>query len=563
MEQNRTFAVFLGQNKNDSASGFVVENDFFIALEIEDTDAQNQIKTTTADLQEVLKTKTISTTTELKQIAELFLQNYRLSSLAIGYFSKNHIYTFSQNAAVLLLRQNRLYLASQENQALSGNYNFQDCFLLGTKSIAPLLTKTPNKPLTQKEPKALIDEFKTQHSPNYGVLLIVQITHEPNIDKPVPTIPHSQSRPFLLKKTTLSKTKWIKLIGIGFILLLILWQGFVFLNQTLNQQRAKIFNQRLLTLSGNYEQLKKKLQKNPISAVEQINNLNQQLDQFISRYPTKTEEYHQLKQKIKALSSTYGSAQVSKETVFFDLALINKQATADYLSLTENYATLLDKKNQRVYLVNITDKNIQDFGFKKDLRPTLATEYNQTAYLFDVQKGVYKEEDEKFINIIKPESNWGKIVDLKIFNNNIYLLSSDKDEIFKFTPTENGYSSALSYFQAGQSLDLQAARNLSIDFSVYLLANRIYKFTSGTNENFHNPAQLDFQGITQIYKNPKTKFIYLLDQAESRIIALNENGEIVKSIFNPLLVNCRYFGVFQDEIIIFLHQNKLFKLDNF
>lgn len=566
MEQGRTFAVFLGQNTDRLASGFVVENGFCAVLEIEATQPDSRLRTITDTLQETLKSEFISSAVELKQFAHSFFQEYKLSSLAIGCFYKKQLFTFSKNAAVLLLRQKQLYLASQEDRALSGSFDHYDHFLFATNTVAPLLTKKPIKPFTHQEPKTIIDEFKTQLSPDKGALLVIQTIIEPtlpNKPEPILTLPKTQSSSLINRIQTMIQLKWVKPVGIGLVLLIILWQGFVFINQVVNKQRNKAFSQQLSSLSQDYVQLEKKLQKNPTSAAVQINDFNKQLDQLISRYPTKTEEYDQLKQKLKTLTTAYGNAQLTKEEVFFDLSLIDEKATANYLDLTQEFVTLLDSKNKQVYLINIVNKNVQELSFKKELQPTLATEYNKQAYLFDQKSGIYKEASGEFSNIAKANKSWGKIIDLDVFNGNVYLLSQDKDEIFKFTPTENGYSSALSYFQSGQSLNLQNAKNISIDFSVYLLSNQVYKFTAGSKDGFNNPPQLDYQNMTQIYKNAKTNFIYLLDKTGSRIVALNEEGKIIKSIFNPLLSECNQFGVYQDELIIFLRQNKLYKLDNF
>ena len=580
MDTNKTFAVYLGHNNDTFSTGFVVENDCFAVLEIKDKDAEAKLRLTTEDLRNVLKDEFITTPFELKKLAETFIEKHKLNSLAIGCFYKDQLINYSLKAAVLLLRQGRLYYASEENTALVGKFASQDLFLFCDKNITQLLIPKPATIPSSKEPKIFIEEFKNKYSPEQGVLLVVKtvVDNQPAQETKEPEITFPEAEPVvsssLLNKPTLgfkiteilknfSNYKWLKLAVFGLVLLLILVPSYFTINRFLAERRVSAFNSQLAQLQQNYSQLEKDLQKNPTQAVKQIEVLKTELSTLASRYPTQNKKTDQLKQKLNILAKNYGNAQITKEEVFFDLSLISKQAAASYLDVTEEYLSLLDTKNKQVYLINIQNKKVQEISYNRNLNAKLVTEYNQSAYLYDPKQGIYKEDNDQFKKIISQDKQWGTIIDLDVFNSNIYLLSQTKDEIFKFTPTEDGYSSKLSYFQSGQSLDLEKAKNMCIDFSIYLLGEKIYKYTAGSFDDFNNPPQLNYQNLTQLYKNPKTDFIYLLDKGSSRVVALNKDGKIIKSIFNPLLKTTDYFGVYQDELIIFLRQNKLYKLDNF
>lgn len=575
MAKDRTFAVFLGKDTQKSAAGFVVENDFFAVLETETENANNDLRLATEALSEILKTEVIVSANELKQIIEPFFQKHKLKSIALGYFHKEQLFTYVIQATVFLLRQKQLYLASQEKEPLSGQIKKNDHFLFCSKTTAKLVSQKPVLVFQEQEPKLLIEEFKKQHSPEKGALLVVQTQYEPTPTMVFETLPSQESSSLVpnqhkinlpnLKNRlpVLLNSKWLKLAGLILILSLVLWQVIILLNRSLTNRREQVFKQKLAVLSQDFTELEKELQKNPTKAVTQIKTLNEELSLLLADYKIQSSQANQLKQKINNLTKTYGNAQVTKEGLFFDLSLIDNKAEASFLDVTTNSLVLLDSKNKRLYSVNIENKKVREVLFAKNSQPVLATEYDETFYAYDPKTGIYKENNNQLENIVKADKALGQIIDLDVFNSNIYLLSQDKDEIFKFTPVEGGYSSKLSYFQAGQSLNLAEAKNMSIDFSIYLLTSKIYQFTGGAKEQFNNPEQLDDQTLAKIYKNSDTSFIYLLDKKNSRVIALNKEGKIIKSIFNPLLSDCDYFGVYQDELIIFLRQNKLYKLDNF
>ena len=46
----------------------------------------------------------------------------------------------------------------------------------------------------------------------------------------------------------------------------------------------------------------------------------------------------------------------------------------------------------------------------------------------------------KPVRIIEDDSEWGNIIDLNVYNGNIYLLDSEKDEVYKYLVAEKGYS---------------------------------------------------------------------------------------------------------------------------
>lgn len=558
MGLEKTFAVYLGQNTDNYAAGFVVEDGFFCVLEIETTEAENKLRLITETIRDSLREQEFDTLPSLEQFGQHLIKEHKLTSLAIIHLKQKQILTYTHNGLLLLLRQEKLYTASQDGKALTGRFENLDNFFVASSGLMSLLTKEPTQELKETEPKDLIEEVKKIFSPDKGALLVVQtLATEP---KPVesPDLPTTKNW-----QMPSVKSKWIKIGLLAIVLLLISVQAFGFINQSLSKRRQAVLTQKLNVLNEQFQQLQKDLQTKPTQAVKQIETLKDETNKLIDRYPDQSEQIRPLSKKLSTLEKTYGNAQITEERLFFDLSLIDKKARADYLDMTPEYLSVLDNQNKKAYLININNKNVSEVSFPKINSADFVTEYNKILYLFDKDNGLYKQEDDQFVKIVNKDKTWGSIIDLDVFNSNIYLLSQIKDEIYKFTPAEDGYSSKLSYFQSGQSLDLAAVKNMSIDFSVFLLGNKVYKYTAGSLDDFKTLSQLDYAQMKQVYKNSDTDYLYLLDSDNSRVVAINQDGQLIKSIFNPKLKDCRYFGVYQDEMIIFLRQNKLYKLDNF
>ncbi len=561
---DKTFAVYLGQNTQNFAAGFVVEDGFFCVLEIETNEAENQLRLITETVRDSLKDQQFATLQDLERFGQSLIKEHKLTSLTIGFLKQGQILTFSQNGLLLLSRHQKLYAASQEGVALAGRFQNLDNFFCLSRSLLPFFTKKTDLKLKETEPKEIVEEIKKTFSPEAGALLVIQTL----LPEPEPVVAFAQTEtPILLSKQGWKipsfKTKWLKIAILAVVVLFVGIRAIAFINQSLSKRRTMVFNQKLSVLNKQFENLQKDLQTEPTKAVKQIETLKEETNQLIDHYPDESERIAPLNKQLLILEKTYGNTQITQEKLYFDLSLIDKRAEADYLDITSEYLSLLDNQNKKAYLINIGSKNVSEVAFPKISRADFVTEYNQMLYLFDQKSGIYKQEDNQFTKIVNKDKAWGTIIDLDVFNSNVYLLSQTKDEVYKFTPAEDGYSSKLSYFQSGESLDLSTIKNMSIDFSIYLLGNKVYKYTAGSLDSFKTLSQLDYAKMKQLYKNSETDYLYLLDSDNSRIVALNKEGELIKSIFNPKLKDCRYFGVYQDEMIIFLRQNKLYKLDNF
>jgi hypothetical protein len=268
------------------------------------------------------------------------------------------------------------------------------------------------------------------------------------------------------------------------------------------------------------------------------------------------------KKKINLLGKNLDKTEVKSASLFFDLSLIDKKATADRFSYYKDFVTILDQKNKKAYVINAKNKNKLIFGFSQIKNPTFAVYNGQTLFIFD-PSGIYSSTNEQAAKkIITKDKDWQDIADFQVFNSNLYLLDRGSDEIYKYLPIEAGYSSKESYIKSGQQ-DLSRAKNLTIDYSLYLLGeNGVYKYTSGLLDEFKADQSLDFPSLSRVYKGESNQKVFLLNSSEGKLNLLDKKGALEKVIVDKSLRGVNYFAAPNDTQVIFLKNNQIYSLDN-
>jgi hypothetical protein len=553
----RTYGIHLGPEGADLSSGFVVEEQFLSVYEI--SKKANENSQISQKIRDFLAQNPFLAVSDFENGCQKLVQEHSFTSFAAVYLKNNQLWTYVENGVVLLRRENELFQSSQEKRALNGEYLAGDLFFLVSQSLkSEINTPLSSLDCSQLTPKELVEKLSEKLPKEPGGILIIKTTKsQPLASEPIAAIPPQRK-----VRSNLFQNRYLRLGILLAFLVLVLLQSFFFIRNTLEKRRQEELVQTITQLTQEYRQLEKDFPRNPTQTTEKMQQLRQEVTKLKEKYPKSDKIIDPLAQKLQKSTVTLGNPKVKAAKLFYDPGLIDKKLKITYLKMTEEFLAVVDQQNKRGYLINVGSKNHDDFSLAKLKQPTLATEYDQELYVYSEREGIFESENGTLKKVITYEKDWGTVADLEVFNGNIYLLSTTGDEIYKFTPIEGGYGAKSSYFQSGQSLDLENVKSLAIDFSVYLLGDSLYKYTAGARDGFNLNNQLDFAQMTKVFKTPKNAYLYLLDSTNSRVVVLNENGRVTESLFNSKLKNSPYFGVFEDEKIIFVHQNKLYELDN-
>jgi len=230
--------------------------------------------------------------------------------------------------------------------------------------------------------------------------------------------------------------------------------------------------------------------------------------------------------------------------------------------LDKETVLLYDQKNSKVYRLSLTKKKIEKFGTEPVGSVNQIFLYDETMLLFSSTSGVYKSNSEGvFKKVIEKDKDWGSIRGLSVYNGNIYLLDSEKDEIYKYLVAEGGYSDKNSYFGTGEATDLKDALNLMIDSAVYIgFPDFIVKYKSGVREEFKTSYPDSNVKLEKIYTDINLQKIYGWDKKNGVIYVLGKNGTYERQIGAPILKTATDFVVFQNDAYI-LKGNLIYKMN--
>jgi len=572
---NNKFAIYIDSEEGVLSSGFTIESRGFSCFELPAPLPKEDIENITTTLHKLTSNTDIST--DLLQTETLEIsKRYRLTSLAVIVFAEKKALVSVNNAMVFLHRKHSFYKVVEGNQTSVGEAEENDLFMLvsqkaGESKKIGTLTNILATSDPEIEPKQIVAQMKEAALSEDGVVVIIKT---PPINESG-SLHTEKANTLELPKTALFQSKLphfsppkagtIFKIGILVIVIISIIKLLMVIGETMQAQKERRFDTNLANIEAAFNKLEQSGSLSSKIRAQKIEEIISDLNTLKTQRPDKKETLQLVFSKIEKYKSSYGDSQNSSADVFFDLDLIGKKSQIDRFETIGEKLVILDIKNKKVYSVSNTTKQNTSFSLKGLKNPTLATENEEQIYVFDRQRGIFlidKMSSPK--KIIDFDKEWGNVVDMKIFNNNIYLLDQKKDEVFKYSPIENGYSSKISYFAAGHSLDLQNARSLSIDYSIFILTNtNLWKYTGGIRDSFAPQANAITANIIQVYKAEGLEYIYLLDKKGSRIIVLNSKGKIIKSIFNDLVGKAINFGVYKDEQIFLAVGRKIYLLDNF
>ncbi len=274
-----------------------------------------------------------------------------------------------------------------------------------------------------------------------------------------------------------------------------------------------------------------------------------------------------LDDQIRQVSKIHSVASL---TTFYDFALLRNGPGIVSANLHDGKVVALDAKNGAVYSLTTDTKNAVIVGGTEELKSAQLVDFSPTSVYVLGNTGIYTKlfkDEGPLKKIIPASSDWGSIKSMVTFAGNLYLLDSDKNEIWKYQGSETGFSDLTSYLVKGLSLNLSKTNSLGIDGSVYVLSQSgtLVKFSGGSPEDF------SFIGLPTELKNPSHLFVtdgtenlYFLDDNSSRVWVVTKKGTYVAQYVLPDKKNLVVRSLLVDEKVkkVFLvSESKIFSFD--
>lgn len=318
------------------------------------------------------------------------------------------------------------------------------------------------------------------------------------------------------------------LLTVALFLFLLLVMSVVFGRQ----QRSRRVSQERINRLFEESRFKKEegealIELNPARAKELLLEA-QSLVQQIESEADLGKDFSQFKEKLDGLLPQVLREHEIQPDLFFDLVLIKDKAMATEAIIAAEKLVVLDKEKKAIYQLGLVDQKSAILAGGEEFKTgtQLAAFWPQIFVL--TEKGIIElEKDSKKPRLVKEfDEDWGKIVDLQTFANNLYLLT-DKT-IWQYLSTEGGFGSKKRWLKSGTKIDFSGTVSMAIDGSIWILQTdgTIVKLTRGQKDPF-GMAGLD-KGFSQpqlIFTNDNCQNLYILDKGNWRVVVLEKSGE--------------------------------------
>lgn len=560
---------YLGEENLTGFTGFLAEENLFLIIEIKENFTKEEGNKLISEIKQKFISQTIENLHQLDSfIKQVIIENNLPTgvSLAVIFFKDNIAYLKTVNEGVVFLRRkNKVEELISGTQTASGYIQFGDIFILATAEFINKLKKSfeIKNVLNKKEPEEIINEIAPflKGNNDYGLIaLFVKIKEEEEAKNYFGFLENKNFFSLVNQSITSKKT-------LTYLLVLILFFIFVW-SVILGYQRRKESE------INNRIEKTKKIVSSKLEEAEEIAFLN--LDKASQLLSEAKKEVNILKQEVKTKNKKLEEIEkiiaqkeseiIKKETKnyqeFYDLAIDRKEAKGERFFLQNDFLFILDKDEGVIYRLSLEKKSLEKYSHPKIKKSSLIASYDEKIYFFVEDEGIFEMVDkDKIKKIIEKDPNWGKIQDVLTYNGNLYLLDVKNDEIYKYFPSGNGFSSKTSYFKMGEAVNLEDANSLAIDSAIYIgFSQSILKFISGVKEDFKNNFPNKNLTIKKIYTDKELSKVYVFDKENGLIYVLTKNGDYQQQISSEVIKKASDFVVYKDKIFLLL-KNKIYTIE--
>jgi len=249
-----------------------------------------------------------------------------------------------------------------------------------------------------------------------------------------------------------------------------------------------------------------------------------------------------------------------------DLTQTNPQAHALYLAYLDDKIIAFGPDDDFLYSVDPITKQLDTIShdtIKHIGRADVPKENDKIVFIKDTNSIVEYNKETRALSVkdISYDADNPSITDLAIYNQRIYTLSKDRDQIYKHNPTQTGYDRGTPWISS-KTNSLASAVALAVDGDIYVLNadGTIFKFYASTEQTF------SITGLDPVLQNPiniwtyaDTDSIYIAEPTNKRVVIIDKDGNFVSQYTNDAWNNISDMVVSEEDKSIFvLSDNKIY-----
>lgn len=364
-----------------------------------------------------------------------------------------------------------------------------------------------------------------------------------------------------------------RLFFILFLILLIsFWKGTSFLNKSkVKKQNEVTYNEALAELEQKFSTLEADIiYNNYEDASKVLDDIDRIMEvKLTAEIPEYKAKYDELNGKVKNFEKTINKVVEIKNPGKVDMGDENQTGN---IIFSNNKLITLNCTDNKIYIKNLIkdsfdvwDLKENDIEFSDFKYPAALKDENEIILYSGNKNKLYKFNlKEKKAIALNNLLTGGDIKDIHAYAGNIYVLDGKNNQIYAYK-NANGVK-----WLNDSTFDLSNAIDMVIDGNIYVLRNdgQILKFYRGGIKDFKlQEIKPVLSGPTKIYTNFDSKFLYLLDPANKRILIFNKecensacalSSQYISESFNDL----KDFAVDEkNKTIYLLNGNEVYKIN--
>lgn len=526
--------IYPEEKKSNWYYGSIIHNNFFLLLEIEDGISQEKGEELIKQIKEELTRTLITSLSDFDTFFSGIIKSKNIPihfSYAASFLKDNIFYLkTSGRGKIIIKRKNQVATLISGDKSASGYVEKDDLFILTTFNF---------------------DDRRIEQSVDQPMAILIDFKNE--------EINYQAEPQFVEEKKNPKRTITFSVVILLFIILA--WSVVFGYSRRINSEAEKKID------------LSRNLITEKLNMAGDVASLN--MDRAIVLLSESRTEYERLNKEYKNNKSvleigkliTDAENKILKKKQasyleFFDLTIDDKTAKGDKLYLDGDNLSILDKAGGRIYYLSLEKKSLNKDQTSEIKKATLTANYEDSKYFFIPSYGIYQIDNlGKAKKVIDNDKDWGIIADFWVFNGNIYLLDTGKDEIYKYVNAGDGFGSKTSYFQPGQAVDLSWVRSMAIDASLYLGGEKnIIKFTSGLRDGFKLSLPQPNYNFTKVFTTKDLNEVYAWDKDQGIVYIMDKDGVFVSQVSSDILSKGTDIVVYNKSIFVLLG-SKIYKIE--
>ncbi len=557
---NINSALFKGEEKPDGFAGYIADGNIFCILEAGEGYTKEEGHNAIRLLKDICIKYSENPTVVDQHIRELIREGnlpVRVS-LALGIVGSGELHLKTLGDGQVWLRRGTDFVnLIKGNHSAAGPTKPEDTFVFTTNTFintiaapAALTSFIENPSLSDGVEE--LNLFMKNKGRAEGIALFARISsakvHEEHmavvpataeiekdepVQKPSKKFLHVPKLPDMNALLQTNKKKKIVTFGFVFIILCILiWSvGFGYKRRQTAQALERIKHSREI-VTQKLNQSDEVAFLNPQRSLVLINEANSEVASLRKEIGSDYQkEVDELAAMVKQREDQITHKENKKADEFFDLSIDNKNANGSKMFLDGDQLAVLDTKNGYIYKLSIEKKSLDKVSASEVKSASLLVQYEDTIYFFVQGKGLYKFNDAgKAVKVIDADDELGSVADISVYNGNLYFLAPTKNKIYKYVPTENGFSEKSVYTKSESSV-LRQTSSIAIDSSVYAAStDTILKYTAGVEDEFKTVFPEEGVHIYKVITNADLEKVYAWDRANGVLYILAKNGTYERQV---------------------------------